>query len=473
MTAESNERIPHFIIVGHPNKGKSTIVSTLAHDESVEIGPTPGTTQACQSYPMSIGNKTLYVLVDTPGFQRPRRVLEYLKSKTPLITERSSKITELLNETQSAHLFPDEIEILSSIMYPKSGVIYVVDGSVPYSSEYEPEMEILQWSGQPRMALINPIHGISFVAEWEKALRNYFGIVKVFNPIISPFSARVELLKAFGQLDSSWADSLVSAQAALLSHRTKQDEQAATSIVESLMGVIRAQVSLPIQENSIDTEIQSQLSTLLERKVKEIEDSCWKQINKIFLHSKLLILKDEMSVLKSDIFSKESIHLFGLSKTQLAFLGFISGGTVGAILDLAVGGASFLIGSGLGAGIGAVAAHLSAHHLLKFRRVPLPLGSLDIGSHKMIATPSNNMNIAFIFLKRAITYYLIISERSHGNRTSIVYAEIDAPKYDDVTLRTLRNLFDRSRAGFIDEDAYGEIIKITLQIMRSPQSKKL
>ena len=38
-----------------------------------------------------------------------------------------------------------------------AGVIYVVDGAVPYGPEYEAEMEILRWSGRPSLAVINPI----------------------------------------------------------------------------------------------------------------------------------------------------------------------------------------------------------------------------------------------------------------------------------------------------------------------------
>jgi len=230
MAIKENERAPHFVVVGHPNKGKSTIISTLACDSSVEIDVTPGTTQTCQSYPMRLGKTTLYVLVDTPGFQRPRRVLEYLKAAPSPLTDRDSRIKELLNDNESARLFPEEIEILSSIIHPDAGIIYVVDGSLPYGAEYEPEMEILQWSGQPRMALINPIHGEQFIRNWEKALRHYFGIIKVFNPVTSPFNLRIDLLKAFEQLDSSWSDSLRSAQSALLANRAMQEEQAASAI---------------------------------------------------------------------------------------------------------------------------------------------------------------------------------------------------------------------------------------------------
>ena len=52
MTTPLAARPPHptFAIVGHPNKGKSSIVATLAEDESVSISPDPGTTRVARSF---------------------------------------------------------------------------------------------------------------------------------------------------------------------------------------------------------------------------------------------------------------------------------------------------------------------------------------------------------------------------------------------------------------------------------------
>ena len=61
---------PRFAIVGHPNKGKSSIVATLAEDNEVAISDTPGTTTQSRAYPLRIDGEVLYELVDTPGFQR-------------------------------------------------------------------------------------------------------------------------------------------------------------------------------------------------------------------------------------------------------------------------------------------------------------------------------------------------------------------------------------------------------------------
>ena len=71
--------VPAFAVVGHPNKGKSSIVSTLASDDSVSISPEPGTTTQCRRFPMTVDGEELYALVDTPGFQRARRALDWMR----------------------------------------------------------------------------------------------------------------------------------------------------------------------------------------------------------------------------------------------------------------------------------------------------------------------------------------------------------------------------------------------------------
>lgn len=473
MAAKENLNDPHFVVVGHPNKGKSTIVSTLACDSSVEVDATPGTTQTCQSYPMRLGERVLYTLVDTPGFQRPRRVLEYLKSEIPPLPGRISRFAELLNDPNSGKLFPEEIEILSSIMYPDAGIIYVVDGSVPYSIEYEPEMEILQWSGKPRMALINPILGEHFITEWERALRHFFGIVKIFNPVTSQFNVKIDLLRAFEHLDSSWSSALRSAQSALLANRVIQEEQTASAIAEALIAARHIQVSTPISTNLEEGALQEKLTLLIKTELNKIENLCWKSIDEIFHHTRLSILKQDMSVLEHALFSKESIRLFGLTKAQISIMGLASGGTVGALLDMTIGGTSLLAGSALGAGLGAISATLGANRLLKFRRLRLPICSVPIGSHKMVARLSDNLNIAFILLSRAITYYSIISERAHGNRSSIHYEHIKPPTFDIAKLNTLRRLLRNSRTGVINEKAGTEIAGIILELIRCIQSNQM
>ena len=71
---------PVFAVVGRPNKGKSSIVATLARDDSVGIEARSGSTREARAFPMRVDGEVLYSLVDTPGIQRARAVLEWLQA---------------------------------------------------------------------------------------------------------------------------------------------------------------------------------------------------------------------------------------------------------------------------------------------------------------------------------------------------------------------------------------------------------
>jgi len=73
--------IPEFAILGHPNEGKSSVLSTLAEDDSVRVSATPGETTKCRTFPVVIDGKEVLKFTDTPGFQNPGRVLSELKKR--------------------------------------------------------------------------------------------------------------------------------------------------------------------------------------------------------------------------------------------------------------------------------------------------------------------------------------------------------------------------------------------------------
>ena len=83
---------PVLVVVGHPNKGKSSIVSTLAQDDSVRIAPQPGTTIKSRRFPMRVDEQVLYTLVDTPGFQRARRALQWLQQHATSVAEHPATV---------------------------------------------------------------------------------------------------------------------------------------------------------------------------------------------------------------------------------------------------------------------------------------------------------------------------------------------------------------------------------------------
>src|SRR5207302_9432754 len=64
-------------IVGRPNVGKSSIINALTHSERVIVSPIPGTTRDAVDVPFEVetdGARQSYVLIDTAGMRKSRRV---------------------------------------------------------------------------------------------------------------------------------------------------------------------------------------------------------------------------------------------------------------------------------------------------------------------------------------------------------------------------------------------------------------
>jgi len=161
--------LPRFAVVGHPNKGKSSVVATLAQNDSIAIAMEPGTTRDSHRYPMKVDEVTLYELIDTPGFQRPRKVLAWLQGHSLSASDRPETVAAFVTQHRDDPRYHDECELLRPIV-EGAGIIYVVDGSVPYNREHEAEMNILRWTGRPSLALINQIGPDDHSAACEAAL---------------------------------------------------------------------------------------------------------------------------------------------------------------------------------------------------------------------------------------------------------------------------------------------------------------
>ena len=146
----SKNNHPSFVIVGHPNQGKSSIISALAYDDRVGISSIPGETKKAEKYSLIVDDEVIYELFDTPGFQRSRKILDWLNQIKAPQEEHLDTLKKFFNAEKFNDEFKDEIELLKPIL--DGGIIlYVVDASKPYSKEYKAEMEILQWSGQTSM----------------------------------------------------------------------------------------------------------------------------------------------------------------------------------------------------------------------------------------------------------------------------------------------------------------------------------
>ncbi len=439
---------PKFVVVGHPNKGKSSIVSTLTLNDTIAISPTPGTTKVARSFYLKKGNKIYYELIDTPGFQRPRKLLKWLKSFGELSAlDRPKLIEKFLSEKCSGDEFKDECELLKPIM-ENGAIIYVVDASKPYSSEYEYEMEILRYTAKPSLAILNYIGNEDYTKEWDAVLGQYFRIVKKFNPLNANLDEHIDLLEALSHVDIEHQKEIKEAIELLKEYNAQLKDEIAALISKYIKEQLQFKIvkSLTIFNNN-EEALKKEFKEKIEAKERKLFDNIKRVLN--FTKKDFKVDAKELNY---NIFSQKSQEIFGLKKEKLVLLSTISLATVGGAIDLAVGGHSFFLGSLIGAGIGFASAMYGYDEISKIKFISSQ--SVQIG-------PVEDINFGFILLNRAVTYANALLQTSHANQNEI---EIKLNS-DDTKLKTLQKLntlhkkFKEGKDKEEDLQNYKEIVK--------------
>lgn len=409
--------MPRFAIVGHPNKGKSSIVATLARDESVAISPLPGTTVENREYPMMLDGETLYVLLDTPGFQRARAALEWMQQQTGTSLDRPAIVRRFVEQHHKDARFAAECHLLDPIL-EGAGILYVVDGSRPFGPEYEAEMEILRWTGQPSLALINMIGEADHSDEWSAALGQYFRIVRVFDALTADFDKRVQLLLAFGQIREEWRQPLQRAVRILEQEQAERRRLAARVIAETISQMLAHTCRRRVRDGEATAALQQALKEEYRQALNTLEQKCRNEVEHIYDYQHLQRHEPVMQLLDEDLFARQTWMLFGLTRTQLIATGGLGGAAAGGVIDVAVGGHSLFLGAGLGALIGGVSAWVTADRIGDIQVLGLPLGGkeLSIG-------PMRNLNFPYVVLARALLHHRMIEDRTHAQRGPLELAD--------------------------------------------------
>jgi hypothetical protein len=434
---------PRFAVVGHPNKGKSSIVAAMAEDDDVAISGVPGTTTVSREYPLRVDDEELYALIDTPGFQRPRQALAWLKSHAGDARDRPGLIRDFVRVHRGQELFRDECELLTPLI-EGAGILYVVDGSSPYGSEYEAEMEILRWTGRPRMALINLIGSGRFVDEWKTALDQFFGTVRVFDAHHADFDKRIELLRAFKELHEPWSAALTHAIDVLIEDRRLRHERASGVIADLLIDVLTAKRSREVADGEASEPHLKELEQQLIQALREAEQRARRTVEDLYQHQHLERQEDEITPLRDDLFSERAWNLFGLSKTQLVATAAAGGAAGGAVIDALLGGSSFLLGAGIGALLAGTGAWMRAEQLAEIKVLGIPLGGTEL-----IVGPVGAPNFPWVVLGRAWLHHRLVAERNHARRDHLVLdtdSNHQADRWPMSTRHRLDRLFHRIRS---------------------------
>jgi len=408
---------PAFAIVGHPNKGKSSIVATLAQDDSVAVSAQSGTTTVAETLQVEVG-RSKFTLIDTPGFQRPRRVLQWLQQHAETAEQRQAAVERFVNDAECWQQFPDEVELLRPIV-DGAVILYVVDGSRPYGAEYEAEMEILRWTGQASMALINPIENEQYINSWQQALSQYFKVVRVFNAIQADFDKQMSILEAFSHLREDWKDQISDLIAEYRHLRDEQRHQTLQLLVELLSDICSFQVSQKVlsreQARKLQPVLEKRFYSALARRERQAHDA----LKDLYHYHNLAIKSSELPT-EENLFDTEKWIIWGLNRRQLLIAATMAGAATGAVVDLGLAGHSLFLGALTGGLIAGGSAWFGADRLADFKVRGLPMGGYEARQG-----PMKNRNFPYVVLNRFLFLYDALQQRTHARRDSLRIEEGD------------------------------------------------
>ncbi|MBW2328040.1 MAG: GTPase/DUF3482 domain-containing protein [Deltaproteobacteria bacterium] len=402
--------VPEFAIVGHPNEGKSSVLSTLSEDDSVRVSPTPGETTECRIFPVVIDGREIIRFIDTPGFQNPRKTLRWMQAYRG---NDKDMLSEFIRAHQDDPTFHDDCALLTPLA-EGAGLIFVVDGSRPLRNTDRAEMEILRLTGRPRMAIINcKDEDNSYLNDWQNEFRKHFNSIRLFNANRATYSERIALLESLKAIDQDLQDVIETVIQAFTKDWQSRNEQTASLIVAMLEDSLsyRKTTSCPpgVDEERLKVKLHADYTDFVSKRERKTQQ----QIRSLFKHNIFNLQLPAQSILQQDLFSEKTWEFLGLTLNQLIVAGALSGAALAVGLDAVAGGASLGAFAAIGGVIGAAAAAFKGKDLLTGTRL---LG-MKLDRQQLQVGPVTNTQLLYILLDRALLYYSHIINWAHGRRS--------------------------------------------------------
>ncbi len=426
--------VPEFAVVGRVNMGKSSVIATLLEiddNKVVRVSPTPGETTKAQAQPVIFGGKECVRFIDTPGFSRPVEAMRAIRQLHGDGVPGRDTLRRFVEELGDEYV--DERSLLEPLL-DGAGVLYVVDPARRLADDFLAEMEILRWTGRPRLALMNLREGNEgpLVSEWREKLGSAFNLVRTFDAHQAKFEQRLNLMKAILEIEEEHHAALEETIELIEEEWADRLKEAAEAVQEFLAQALELRVSVRIDERDERfprerTAKEEKLKSSYFAKLKELEKKSFGDLLKIYRHHLLTLETSTEAFADIDLESEEVWEKWGLSRSQLTLVAAATGAAGGVLVDLSFGGLLHGVPTVVGGMTGAGAAW--------FRGGMLPNLKLDIRdgvkfsageSKDLVMGPPGNLNFPWILLDGILTRYHRILERAHGRRDVEVLAEQDS-----------------------------------------------
>lgn len=415
--------IPSFVVVGRVNAGKSATLATLLEvddDAILRVSPTPGETTSVQALPVKYDGEEWIRFLDTPGFQQPveaMREIERIAGDRAPGPEEIRVFVETCGET-----FPDETRLLEPVV-KGAGILYVVDPTKPLRDSFLAEIEILRWSGRPRLALLNPQDEPNeHEAAWRERLGTAFNLTRTFDAHAAKYDERRKLMLALLQIEERHAGRIERVLEAMDAEWDQRREDAAEALVDFLEKALTLRTSDGLDERDLGVPVRRERkqAALVEEyftKLAKLEAACLDKWLQTYRHHLLQAEVDPVKHRGLDLEEEETWKKYGLNRMQLTAAGAGLGAAAGIVFDLGLGAHTLGAGTVIGAIGGGTAAFLKGGALPELKISGLGKMGLKSGEGRtLVVGPPSSPNFPWVLLDSMLVRYASILSRAHGRR---------------------------------------------------------
>ncbi|MFA7554020.1 MAG: GTPase/DUF3482 domain-containing protein [Spongiibacteraceae bacterium] len=333
-------------VVGHTNTGKTSLIRTLLRSNSFgTIANAASTTRHVEQAAILVDGQQIISLYDTPGLEDASALLEQLQ-------EQQQTIQQFLVNADQHPEFEQETKVLNQGIN-SDALLYVIDVRSQLLDKYRDEISVLSKLGKPIIPVFNFVTGnAQQLHGWrEMMISHNLHAALEFDTVAFDFEAEKRLYqKLQGVLESRYQQLQT-----LIDARSKAWQQLCEAAVRRVLELLAktATYRIEVSNENKQPNAKQQASEQLQKTIRQYEQHCLTDLLSLFEFTPsdvdIMQLAVNNGEWELDLFSANTLKMFGLSAGSNA----LKGAAAGAGIDLMVGGLTLGTGALIGAALGA------------------------------------------------------------------------------------------------------------------------